>query len=122
MKSSVRGLLIFMVIIALAFQVGSYILAATFFGLISLVGLIILIESIPPLKWILSRTTKIFDMMLFLFTILATISYGLNIAASLTVAGVGYTLVYAPYLREKRKEKASKPKGVGNYKQKFNAK
>ena len=59
--------------------------------------------------------------MLFVFTILATVNYGLNIAASLTVAGVGYTLVYAPYLREERATKV-KHKPIGNYKSKFNSK
>lgn len=122
MKQSIKGLLIFSVIIVLAFMVGSYILTATFFGLISLVGLIILIESIQPLKWLLSRTSKIVDMCLFIFTILATINYGLNIAAALTVMGVGYTLVYAPWLREQLQEKVSKNAPIGNYKSKFNAK
>lgn len=108
----------------MAFMVGSYILSATFFGLISLVGMIILIESIPPLKWLLARTSKVFDIILFLFTIMATINYGLNIAASLTIAGVGYTLVYAPWLREQRLSKKDNTAGepIGNYKSKFNSK
>jgi hypothetical protein len=62
-----------------------------------------MIEAIKPLKWLMSRTSNIFDMILFGFTILATLSAGLNVAAALTVAGVGYTLVYGPYLREQLK-------------------
>lgn len=120
MKASVKGGIIFTVIIIFAFMVGSYILSATFFGIISLVGLIILIESIPPLRWILARTSKLFDILLFVFTIMATVSYGLNIAASLTVMGVGYTLVYAPYLRENKNSKKKSNTPVGNYRDRFN--
>jgi hypothetical protein len=122
MKTYVKGAIVFIIIIIMAFMVGSYILSATFFGLISLVGLIVLIESIPPLKWVMERTSKVVDIVIFIFTIMATVSYGLNIAASLTVAGVGYTLVYAPYLKEKRRERSNAKKAIGNYKSKFNFK
>ena len=122
MEKSTKGALIFICIIVLAFMIGSYILTATFFGLLTLCGLIALIESIQPLRWILSRTTQIIDVVLFLFTILATMNYGLNIAASLTVAGIGYTLVYAPYLREQRKKRNEQPKARFNLKTKFNNK
>lgn len=100
LSTSRKGLIIFIVLIIMAFAIGSYILTATFFGVLSLVGLIVLIESIPPLKWLVSRSSRVIDIIIFMFTIFATMSYGLNIAASLTVAGLGYTLVYAPHLRE----------------------
>ena len=60
--------------------------------------------------------------MLFVFTILATMSYGLTVAASLTVAGLGYTLFYGPYLREKRKGKSKSKKTNSNYSNKFDFK
>lgn len=104
LSDSRKGLLIFIVIIIIAFTIGSYILTATFFGIITLAGLIALIESIQPLKWLVTKSSKVIDIILFVFTIFATMNYGLNIAASLTVAGIGYTLVYAPYLRENKKE------------------
>lgn len=122
LNRSTKGAIIFGVIVILAFMIGSYILTATFFGIITLVGLIVLIESIPPFKWIASRTTRVLDVVLFVFTILATMSYGLNIAASLTVAGLGYTLVYAPYLREQLADRKTQTKVVGDYKSKFNFK
>ncbi len=100
MTKSRKGLIVFVLIIGLSFMIGSYILTATFFGTLTLVGMIAIIESIPPIKWLLARSTRLIDMILFIFTILATMNYGLNIAASLTIAGIGYTLVYAPYLRE----------------------
>lgn len=113
--------IIFIVILLLAFKVGSYIMTAAFFGTVSLIGLIVMIEAIPPLKWVLSRSTRVIDVVIFLFTILATMNYGLNISASLTVMGLGYTLCYAPRLRADRLTK-KKSKPIGNYKSKFNAK
>lgn len=124
MKRSTTGLLIFIVVLIFAFTVGSYILMASFFGLVSLIGLIALIESIKPLKWCLQRTSKVFDIILFVFTILAVMSYGLTIAASLTVMGLGYTLFYGPYLREQlhKDKETEKRKPVSNYRHKFNTK
>ena len=120
MKQSIKGGLLFVLIIIIAFAIGSYILTSVFFGVLTLVGLVVLIESIPPLKWLLSKTSRVLDVAIFVFTIAAMASYGLNITAALTVAGVGYTLVYAPYLREQAIIKKNK-KSSSNYKTKFNA-
>lgn len=120
MSNSFKGALIFIGIIIISFLAGSFILSATFFGTLTLVGLIVLIESIPPLKWICSRLTRVIDIIIFAFSIMAIAQYGLTIAASLTVAGLGYTLVYAPYLREKRAERKNKPDPIPNYLNKFN--
>lgn len=114
------GLLIFIAVLVVGFNVGYNISQAMFFGGLTLVGLIVLVESISPLKWLLSRSSKLFDILIFVFTILATISYGLTVAASLTVAGLGYTLFYGPYLREKRVDKPKKNKPVGNHSTNFN--
>lgn len=114
MSNSFKGALIFIGIIIISFLAGSFILSATFFGTLTLVGLIVLIESIPPLKWICSRLTRVIDIIIFAFSIMAIAQYGLTIAASLTVAGLGYTLVYAPYLREKRAERKNKPDPIPN--------
>lgn len=81
-------------------MVGNYIMNATFFGIIILLSLVAIVESIPFLKWALSRVSKGFDLVLFVATVMATIYLGLNMTAGLTVAGFGYTMVYAPYLRE----------------------
>ena len=125
MKPSIKGLLIFLVILVIGFQIGYHIMQATFFGALSLLGMIVLIESIKPLKWLVSHSSRALDAMIFIFTILATMHYGLTIAASLTVAGLGYTLFYGPYLREQRLKwvpKNKKKKPVGNYRDKFNFK
>ena len=98
-------LIIFGFFIFMAFMIGSYILVATFFGLITLAGMIALIESIPFLKWIVKKSTSLIDIIFFVFTIIAVMSYGLNISAALTVAGFGYTMVYAPYVRKEKEDK-----------------
>ena len=122
MRTSIKGLALFIVVIVIGFNIGMHMAQAVFFGSVSLIGLIVLIESIKPLKWLLSRSSRIFDIIIFVFTILATISYGVTIAASLTVVGLGYTLFYGPYLREQRLKWVSKKKKkpVGNYRDKFN--
>ena len=121
MRKSQQGALLFLGIIVLAFLIGSYILTAVFFGLLMLVGLIALIESIPPLRWIMCRTSRVVDIIIFVLSIMAMASYGLNITAALTVAGVGYTLCYAPYLRETEEIRKSMPKQDNgpSYKSKF---
>ena len=120
MKRSTAGLLVFAVVLFIGFKIGSHILMATFFGALELAGLIAIVESIPLLKKLLSRTSKVFDVIIFGFTILATMQYGLTVAASLTVAGLGYTLFYGPHLREQRQGKKAKP--MSNYRNRFNTK
>lgn len=122
MKTSYKGLILFLIIVIIGFKAGHNILQAVFFGVVSLVGLIALVESVKPLKWLLSRSSKVLDGIIFLFTILATMNYGLTIAASLTVTGLGYSLFYGPYLREQRLGKSKKKEPMqnsGNYRNKF---
>lgn len=116
-----QGGLVFLGILGMAFIMGSYIQTAAFFGTITLIGLYVLIESIPPIRWIASRTTRVIDVIIFLFTIIATANFGLNITASLTVAGIGYSLILGPYLRDTRnKPKESKqPQPQQSYKSGF---
>lgn len=105
MRASTKGLITFLFIIVVGFIIGSNILQAVFFGTLTLIGLVVLIESIQPIKWLASRTSKAIDILIFLFTIAAISRYGFTIAGGLTVAGLGYTLAYAPYLREQLEAK-----------------
>lgn len=108
--------IVFALIIVAAFLIGDYVMRSAFFGIVMLTGLVALIEAIKPLKWFVRKTSKVLDVLIFMFTIIATASYGLNITAGLTIAGLGYTLVYAPYIRKKAPVKKQKPlKGKANY-------
>ncbi len=118
MKKSTKGGLMFLGIIVAAFMIGDYILSATFFGIVMLVGLVVLVESMSPLKWFVRKTSKIIDVLIFGVTAISMASFGLNMTAALTIAGVGYTLVYAPYLREQSPKKQPR----ADYSQNFNRK
>lgn len=110
MSRTHQGIGIFAIVVFIAFLIGSYILVATFFGIVTLIGLIALVESIPLLKWFVRKTSSLIDIILFVFTIIAVTAYGLNISAALTIAGLGYTLIYAPYIREQHNiKKYGKP-------------
>lgn len=125
MKNKITGWLLFGAVAIIGIMVGGYILSAIFFGTITLLGLVVIIESIPPFRWIASRTSAVIDVLIFVFTIMAIANYGLNLTASLTVAGLGYTLLYAPHLRSERKKQREHRKKHGrrrpfrNYIEKF---
>jgi hypothetical protein len=100
MKTSVKGAIIFVGVILLAFMIGDFIMKAAFFGCLMLAGMAAMINSIPPMRNFMARMSKVVDVLIFTFTVIATAQFGLNITAGLTMAGLGYTLVYGPYLRE----------------------
>ncbi len=79
--------------------IGTYI----FTGVITLAGLIAIVESNKFLKYIVLKGNKALDILIFSATIIATLSLGVTIAMSLTFAGLGYTLVYAPWIRQAAK-------------------
>jgi hypothetical protein len=97
--TSKTGIIIFIIIAIVAWNAAAWVFGAFFFGVLILIGFIGLIESIPPLKWFLSRVSRTFDVVVFIASIIAMSMFGLNISAGLTVAGLGYTLIYAPHLR-----------------------
>lgn len=97
------GLVIFLGLIVIGVLIGTAISTYVFFGAITLAGLIAIIESNKYLKYIASKSNKLIDILIFLATLYATLSLGVTITASLTFAGLGYTLVYAPWLRLKKK-------------------
>ena len=79
--------------------IGGHLAGHIFFGVITLVGLIALVENIPFIKWFVYRTNNIIDVLLFVLAGIATVKLGVTITAALTVAGLGYTMIYAPYVR-----------------------
>ena len=78
--------------------IGGMMATYIFFGLITLAGMIFLIESVPWLKWIVYKLNGTIDIILFVLTVIATIRLGVTVAASLTVAGLGFTMIYRPYI------------------------
>lgn len=99
MKASRKGLFGFIALVIILFMVGSTIMQAAFSGVLMLIGLMGLVHSIGWLKWLVVRSTKAIDIIIFIASIIATIQCGITIAMALTIAGIGYTYFYAPYLR-----------------------
>jgi hypothetical protein len=82
----------------------------TIFGLLTLAGLIGLVENIKWLKWLVYRTSTLWDILIFGATIVATVKLGVTITASLTIASIGFTFGYRPYIQAQRAKQISRNK------------
>jgi hypothetical protein len=80
-------------------MIGATIGTYVFFGTVTLAGLIVVVESQPWLKRIVVKSNKAIDIAILVGSIYAVATLGVTAAASITIAGLGFTLVYAPYLR-----------------------
>ena len=89
---------LFVLVMIIAMVIGGTLATWTFFGLLTLAGFVGMVESIPILKWIVYRTSALFDIVIFGLTIIATVKLGVTITASLTIAGLGFTFLYRPYI------------------------
>ncbi len=98
--SPMVGLAVFTGISLVGVSIGAAIGTYVFFGTVTLVGLIALIESNKHLKFIALKSNKGIDILIFSATVYATATLGVTVSAALVFAGLGYTLVYAPYLRQ----------------------
>ena len=94
------GLVAFGAMATIGAGIGAAIGTYVFFGTATLVGAIVVIESNPFAKKIVRKSTKTIDAVILVTSIVAIGTLGVTVAASLTFAGLGYTLVYAPYLRQ----------------------
>lgn len=95
-----KGTILFSFILITGFFMGAAIGTYLFFGVVTLAGFVALCENVRFMKWLVQRSTGTVDVIIFILTILATMMLGVTIAASLTVAGLGYSLVYGPYVRK----------------------
>ncbi len=97
------GALIFGGVSILGMAIGATISTYVFFGTITLAGLIAISESNKYVKYMITKSNRVVDLIIFGLTMYATVLLGVTITASLTFAGLGYTLVYAPWLRSRNK-------------------
>lgn len=93
------GLAVFSGIAVIGASIGAAIGTYVFFGVATLTGLVVLIESNKYLKYAASKSSRSIDIVIFIATVYATASLGITVSAALVFAGLGYTLVYSPYLR-----------------------
>lgn len=103
-----KNVFLFAIICGIGFWLGGTIASCIFFGVITLLGFIFMVESISFLKFIVYKSNAFIDIILFIFTLIATAKFGVTIAGGLTIAGLGFSMVYAPYMREQIKNKKSK--------------
>ena len=101
-------IVLFVIAIALGVALGGMLATWIFFGILTFAGFVGLVESIPILKWIVYRTSGLFDVIIFGATIAATAALGVTVMASLTIAGLCFTFLYRPYIRMKKQERAPK--------------
>lgn len=97
--SPLHGLAIFSGLGLIGMSIGAAIGTYVFFGTVTLVGLMALIEGNPKLKWLARHSSRGIDIIIFGATIYATSTLGITVSAALTFAGLGYTLIYSPFLR-----------------------
>ena len=83
----------------LGMVLGGQLAGHIFFGLILLGGLIALVENITAIKWLVYKGNNIIDVVVWGLSAVAIVTVGVTIAAALAVASLGYTMVYAPYVR-----------------------
>jgi hypothetical protein len=100
MKDRRINLLIYIGIFVGALVIGGNVIGYVFTGVITLASFVFIVESIPALKWLVAKTNALIDIGIFCFAIYAKIHFGVTIAMALLFAGIGYTLLYAPYIRE----------------------
>ena len=97
------GALAFTAVAVTGAMMGTAIATYVFFGTVMLTGLIVLVENNPVLKRVAVRSNSLIDIGIFTASVIATASAGITVSAALTVAGLGYTLIYSPYLRSQYK-------------------
>lgn len=96
---------IYLGILTIAILIGGNVITYVFGGVITLLAFVFLIESSPLLKKIVYHLNILFDIAFFIFGIYAKIHFGVTVAMSILFAGIGYTLMYGPYIRDTYKLK-----------------
>jgi len=101
--SFTRGALIFIGLSWFGMLISAAIATYVFFGIATLAGLIAIAENSTYIRHCIIKSNRLVDVSIFILTIYSTLTLGVTITASLTFAGLGYSLVYAPWLRSRFK-------------------
>ena len=100
--------LVFIIVLLVGMFIGGTLATWIFFGILTFAGFVGLVESVPVLKWIIYRTSGLFDIIIFVATIMATVKLGVTVTASLTIAGLLFTFAYRPYINYKKQQLKNK--------------
>lgn len=98
-----QNVLIFILILVVAIFIGGLVITYVFGGVITLIAFICLVESSPGLRRFITSIALLFDIFLFCLGCYATVNFGITVSMTLLFAGIGYTLIYRPYLYEMAK-------------------
>ncbi len=97
--------LVFIAVLLVGMFIGGTLATWIFFGILTFAGFVGMVESITLLKWIVYKTSGLFDVIIFAATIMATVRLGVTVTASLTIAGLLFTFVYRPWIQYKKTTK-----------------
>ncbi|WP_242084199.1 hypothetical protein [Aestuariivivens sediminis] len=101
--SFTKGALIFIGLSWFGMLLSAAIATYIFIGIATLAGLIAIAENNTYIRHCIIKSNRLVDVLIFILTIYSTLTLGVTITASLTIAGLGYSLVYAPWLRSRFK-------------------
>lgn len=101
--SFTKGALLFIGLSWFGMLISAAIATYVFFGVATLAGLIAIAENNTYIRHCIIKSNRLVDVLIFILTIYSTLTLGVTITASLTIAGLGYTLVYTPWLRSRFK-------------------
>ena len=100
MKDRRMNIVIYAAMLVFAMIIGGNIIGYAFSGLVTLLSFVFLVESIPALKWLVAKTSYLIDIILFAFAVYAKVHFSVTLAMALMFGTIGFTLLYAPYVRE----------------------
>ena len=98
--SFMTGALVFTGVAFVGISIGAVIATQVFIGTAALLGLAVMTERYPAIKYVIQRSNMAIDIIIFAGSIYAVATLGVTIAGGLTVLGLGYTTVLAPHVRK----------------------
>lgn len=103
MKNRMHYFYGYIAIVIICLFIGGNVLVYMISGVLTLISFVMAVESVPLLKWFVTKLSALFEVGIFIFGVYAKIYFGVTIAMALLFAGIGYTMLYRPYLKEMSK-------------------
>lgn len=103
--SLLGGAILFTGVVTVGIGIGATIGTQVFLGSVALLGLVVMSERYPTIKFIVQSSNMIIDIVIFAGSIYAVSAFGVTAAGAITVMGLGYTLLYAPYVRKNKRKR-----------------
>ena len=98
--SLLAGAAIFTVVVATGIGIGAAVAGQVFIGSAALLGLVVMSERYPRVKYVVQRTNTLIDLIIFAGSVYAVSALGVTLAGASVITGLGYTCLYAPHVRK----------------------